>query len=194
MRSRSLLLVMLVFTAWWVAAPSAQELTLIWEMDQTPAAESFLFTVMDVHDPQHIEQFRVTNAGRASCDSLSTAPGLSAESVCGRTPACYPPGTYTFWVQAEAPGFAASDASNMMTCVVGPQCVYDCQTGAAPPEIQALVNRQAPPDGAAVQRTVDDLSQRPTPLPPPSVDKPPPTIDDVLDTITPALQALAPGA
>jgi hypothetical protein len=180
-----------------VAPP--QGMYLIVEVDASfePAPTSLLFTVVSSNAPGATSQFRVPNGGRASCASLEPRSDLTPNSVCGRPPTCYPPGMYSFFLEAEFPGDQTSERSNHVICQVFAQCRADCTPAPLPEPVAALVtadgdgNVQVPaPD--AVQAAVQTLAQTPTPPVLPSMTAPVPTTKDVVDAVTPALQALPP--
>jgi hypothetical protein len=181
------------------AQVAPQGMYLIIEVDVTfqPAPTSFLFTVVSSTEPGVTSQFRVPNAGRASCASLEPRQDLTPNSVCGRPPTCYPPGMYSFFTEAEFPGDQTSERSNHVICEVSTQCVANCQPAPLPEPVAALVKtdgdgRIQVPDEDAVQAAVQTVAHTQGPPVLPSVTTPIPTIEDVVDGVLPALQALPP--
>jgi hypothetical protein len=177
-----------------VAALGAEDLILAWDFPAsfTPTPESFLVSYRSSTAPTTVQQFRVPNQGRASCDGVIGVPDLTPDSVCGRPPDCLPPAIYVFVVQAEV-GALRSPESNAATCEALAGCTYTCEGVRLPPELQALADSpqgNPPPDPHEVHDAVAALAGRPAPPATPSVTAPPPTTADIPDTVVAALNQL----
>ncbi len=119
------------------------DLVLTWEFNHTytPAPHSFLVTYSHSADPPGtLQQFRLPNT-EGSCAGI-THEGLTVDAVCGRPPGCLPPGSATFWVQAEWGG-TISTKSNLASCTIVATCQYQCTPLVVPPEIQKIA--ETPP-------------------------------------------------
>jgi hypothetical protein len=177
-----------------VAALRAEDLILAWDFPAsfTPTPESFLVSYRSSTAPMTVQQFRVPNQGRASCDGVTGVADLTPDSVCGRPPDCLPPALYVFVVQAEV-GELRSPESHAATCEALAGCTYDCQGVSLPPALQHLAQSPQgnhPPDPREVEEAVTTLAGRPTSPTLPSVTAPAPTVADIPDTVVAALNQL----
>jgi hypothetical protein len=175
-----------------VASLRAAELILAWDFPQAfvPTPESFLVSYRSSTAPQVVQQFRIPNQGRASCDGAKSISDLTPDSVCGRPPACLPPAFYLFTVQAEV-GEQRSPESAFAACEAKTGCTYDCAEVSLPPALRDLANAPGgtnlPPDPQQVAEVVATLARAEAPPVPPSVPAPPPTIQDIIDQVPGAL-------